>query len=166
MEPFDFRNCGLNISLMFFLLMCAKREGRRGGGGMEIALCDTNFIPHNETQWFLLFFSRYSPQTATDRRLKRMPSCRRQEASREIDPVGKTTGIFILTISRRTNRRCAGSFSARHYVGIKARFSGSFGLLGLFRISQFANHNTGSAGLDLQHCVNSISTMRDSFGRE
>ncbi|XP_014471430.1 PREDICTED: uncharacterized protein LOC106742734 [Dinoponera quadriceps] len=31
--------------------------------------------------------SRYNPETAADRRLKRMPSCRRQEAPREIDPV-------------------------------------------------------------------------------
>ncbi|XP_011872039.1 PREDICTED: uncharacterized protein LOC105564344 isoform X3 [Vollenhovia emeryi] len=33
--------------------------------------------------------SRYSPQTATERRTKRMPSCRRQETSKEIDLVAK-----------------------------------------------------------------------------
>ncbi|KAL0131979.1 hypothetical protein PUN28_000031 [Cardiocondyla obscurior] len=31
--------------------------------------------------------SRYSPQTATEKRLKRMPSCRRQETTKEIDLV-------------------------------------------------------------------------------
>lgn len=29
---------------------------------------------------------------------------------------------------------------------------GSFGLLGLFVISQLASHKTGSAGFNLQHC--------------
>lgn len=33
-----------------------------------------------------------------------------------------------------------------------ASSSGSFGLLGLFVISQLASHKTGSAGFNLQHC--------------
>lgn len=67
-----------------------------------------NFILHiTERRSVLRFFSRYSPQTAADRRLKRMPSCRRQEASKETDPAGKTTGLYIvmLTVSRRIDRR-------------------------------------------------------------
>lgn len=45
------------------------------------------------------------------------------------------------------------------YVGIKARSSGSLGLLGLFRINQWANHNTGSAGLCLQHCKTGLESI-------
>jgi len=45
------------------------------------------------------------------------------------------------------------------YVGIKARSSGSLGLLGLFRINQCANHNTGSAGLCLQHCKTELESI-------
>lgn len=40
------------------------------------------------------YVSRYSPQTATEKRAKRMPSCRRQETSKEIDLVGKTAGVL------------------------------------------------------------------------
>lgn len=47
-----------------------------------------------------------------------------------------------------------------HYVGIKARSSGSLGLLGLFRINQCANHNIGSTGLCLQHCKIKMNSYR------
>lgn len=36
------------------------------------------------------YVSRYNPQTATERRINRMPSCR-QEIPMKIKPVGKTT---------------------------------------------------------------------------
>lgn len=39
------------------------------------------------------YVSRYNPQTAAEKRIKRMPSCRRQETSKEIDLVGKTAGV-------------------------------------------------------------------------
>lgn len=84
-----------------------------------------------------------------------MPSCRRQETPKEIDPVGKTAGGVLTTC--RTIRRYNRLETEKSYVGIKARSSGSLGLLGLFKISQFASHNTGSAGLDLQHCETEVS---------
>lgn len=48
---------------------------------------------HGRTLQFFSYVSRYSPQTATEKRAKRMPSCRRQETSKEIDLVGKTAGV-------------------------------------------------------------------------
>ncbi|XP_011340257.1 uncharacterized protein LOC105281033 isoform X2 [Ooceraea biroi] len=51
-----------------------------------------------------------SPQTATEKRLKRMPSCRQQETSKEIDPVGISNKLndnanAIINIAKRGNNR-------------------------------------------------------------
>ncbi|KAM0730948.1 Myogenesis-regulating glycosidase [Formica fusca] len=54
-----------------------------------------------------LVVSRYNPQTAKERRLKRMPSCRRQEASKETDSVDKSNddaNAFVNEVKRENNQ--------------------------------------------------------------
>lgn len=91
----------------------------------------------------LSYVSRYNPETTVLKKSKRMPSCRRQTTPEEVDSIGKidkiTRSLYVCLLVKQC------------YVGFKARSSGSLGLLGLFKISQFANHNTGSLGLSLQH---------------
>lgn len=55
----------------------------------------TDLILHDRTLQYSFNVSRYSSQTATERRAKRMPSCRQQETSREIDPVGKMRRVDL-----------------------------------------------------------------------